>query len=49
MNIESFASQTLEQLGAGIVKAHDKPGINVSPRPYMRDDPSNTAGDHLVG
>jgi hypothetical protein len=27
MNIESFASQTLEQLGAGIVKAHDKPGM----------------------
>jgi hypothetical protein len=48
MNIENFVLHTLEQLGSAIVKAHDKPGINVSPRPYMRDDPSNTAGGHLV-
>ena len=46
MNIESFVSQTLEQLGAGVVKAHGKPGVTISPRPYMRDDTSNTAGDH---
>jgi hypothetical protein len=48
MNIESFVSQTLEELGAGVSKAHGKPGITISPRPYMRDDTSNTAGDHLV-
>lgn len=48
MNIESFVSETLEQLGAGVVKAHGKPGVTISPRPYMRDDTSNTAGDHLV-
>jgi hypothetical protein len=48
MNIENFVSEALEQLGAGIAKAHGKPGITISPSPYMRDDPSNTAGDHLV-
>jgi len=48
MNIESFVSQALEELGSGVVKAQGKSGITISPRPYMRDDPSNTAGDHLV-
>jgi hypothetical protein len=48
MNVESFVSETLEQLGAGIEKAHGKPGVTISPQPYMRDDTSNTAGDHLV-
>jgi hypothetical protein len=48
MDIESFVSQALEQLGAGISKARGKPGITISPSPYMRDDRSNLAGDHLV-
>jgi hypothetical protein len=48
MNIDSFVSQALEQIGAGVVKAHGKPGITISPRPYMRDDTSNTAGNQLV-
>ena len=48
MNIEDFVSKTLEQLGAGIAKAHGKPGATISPSPYMREDTSNTAGDHLV-
>jgi hypothetical protein len=48
MNVDSFVSQALEQIGVGIVKAQGKPGITISPRPYMRDDTSNTAGDHLV-
>ncbi len=48
MNIEGFVSQALEQLGAGIAKARGKSGITISPRPYMRDDTSNTAGDYLV-
>ena len=48
MNIESFVSEALTQLGAGIAKAHGKPGVTISPRPYMRDDTSNTAGSHLV-
>ena len=47
MNIENFVSEALEQLGAGIAKVHGKPGITISPSPYMRDDPSNT-GDYLV-
>ena len=48
MDIETFVSQTLEQLGAGIAKAKDKPGISVSPVPYARDDQSNLAGDRLI-
>lgn len=48
MDIERFVSQALEQLGAGVAKAQGKPGITISLRPYMRDDPSNTAGGHLV-
>jgi hypothetical protein len=34
MDIESFVSQALEQLGSGISKARGKPGITISPRPY---------------
>ena|SRR5436309_9987797 len=48
MNVENFVSKALEQLGAGIAKAQGKPGITISPSPYMRDDTSNTAGDHLI-
>jgi len=48
MNIESFVSEALQQLGAGIEKAKDKPGITLSPRTYRRDDSSNLAGDRLV-
>ena len=48
MDIDNFVSQALEQLGAAVAKAHGKPGITISPRPYLRDDTSNTAGDHLV-
>ena len=45
MDIDNFVSQALEQLGAAVAKAHGKPGITISPRPYLRDDTSNTAGD----
>jgi hypothetical protein len=48
MNVEDFVREALQQLGAGIASVQGRPGITVSPRPYMRDDPSNTAGDHLV-
>jgi len=48
MDIETFVSQTLEQLGAGVEKAKGKPGISVSPVPYARDDRSNLAGDRLI-
>jgi hypothetical protein len=48
MDIESFVSQTLEQLGAGIEKVKGKPGINVSPAPITRYDNSNLAGDHII-
>ncbi len=48
MDIERFVSQALEQLGAGMAKAQGSRGVTISPRPYMRDDPSNTAGNHLV-
>ena len=48
MNVEDFVRETLQQLGAGIASAHGHRGITISPRPYMRDDPSNTAGDYLV-
>ena len=48
MNVENFVRETLEQLGAGIASVHGKRGITISPLPFMRDDPSNTAGDHLI-
>jgi hypothetical protein len=48
MNIESFVSETLEQLGAGIDKVKGKPGIKVSPAPYMAEGGSNLAGDRLI-
>jgi len=48
MDIESFVSQTLEQLGKGIENAKGKRGINVSPVPYARDDQSNLAGERLI-
>jgi hypothetical protein len=48
MDIESFVSEALEQLGAGVEKVRDKPGITISPEPILRDDPSNLAGDRIV-
>ncbi len=45
--VESFVSQALEQLGSGISKARDKPGIRISPTAYM-NEATNTAGDRLV-
>ena len=48
MNIEGFISQTLQQIGAGIVAGQKQPGITVSPRPYLPDDPSNTATGHMI-
>jgi len=47
MDIESFVSQALEQLGAGIEKARSKPGITVSPRPLLSER-DNTAADRAV-
>ena len=47
MKIESFVSQALEQLGAGIEKVKDKPGIRISPIPYT-DPSSNLAGGRLI-
>ena len=47
MDIETFVSQTLQQLGAGIEKAKGKPGIRISPIPYT-DPASNLAGDRLI-
>lgn len=48
MDIETFVSETLVQLGAGIDKAKNKPGISIAPLPYARADNSNMAGDHLL-
>jgi hypothetical protein len=45
MDIESFVSQALEQLGSGISKARGKPGITISPRPYRA---SSTVAGHLI-
>ena len=39
--------KALEQLGAGIDKARGKPGIRISPTPYM-DEASNTAFGRLI-
>jgi hypothetical protein len=48
MNIESFVSQALEQLGAAVEKVKNKPGITISPKPYMREGGSNLAGDRIL-
>jgi hypothetical protein len=46
MDIESFVSQALEQLGAGVNAARGKKGITISPKPYSDGKGSNTAGGH---
>ena len=38
----------MKQLGAGIDKVKDTPGIRVSPSPIVRDDQSNLAGDPMT-
>ena len=47
MDIDSFVSQALEQLGSGINKARGKPGVRISPIAFV-DENTNTAGGHLV-
>jgi hypothetical protein len=47
MDIESFVSQALEQLGAGVNKARSAPGVRISPSP-LTNPQTNTAGDRLV-
>jgi hypothetical protein len=47
MDVKSFVSQALEELGAGVEEVRDKPGIKISPRPYTNEK-TNTAGDRLV-
>lgn len=47
MDVETFVSEALEQLGASIEKVRGKSGIKISPSPYMQEG-SNTAGDRLV-
>jgi hypothetical protein len=47
MNIESFVSEALEQLGAAVEKVKGKPGISVAPVPYAEEG-SNLAGNRLI-
>jgi hypothetical protein len=47
MNIESFVSEALEQLGVGVDKARGKPGVTISPRLYG-EDASIIASGHLI-
>lgn len=47
MDIDSFVSQALEQLGSGISKARGKPGIRIASQAFMQER-TNTAGDRLV-
>jgi hypothetical protein len=47
MDIDSFVSQALEQLGSGISKARDTPGIRISPSPFINEH-TNTAGDRVI-
>jgi hypothetical protein len=47
MDVETFVSEALEQLGAGVDKARGKKGITISPIPYTNEQ-TNTAGDRLV-
>jgi hypothetical protein len=44
MDIESFVSQALEQLGAGIEKARGKKGIRISPTAFMEEGSNTAAG-----
>jgi hypothetical protein len=46
MDIETFVSQTLQQLGAGVAKAKDTPGIRISPVPTTPSVASK--GEHLI-
>lgn len=46
MNVEEFVSESLRQIGAGVVRAAACPGINVSPRPHGGPETSATVG-HL--
>lgn len=47
MNIETFVSEALEQLGAGVAKVKGNPAISLSPVPYT-DEKTNQAGDRLI-
>lgn len=49
MDIESFVSQALEQLGSGISKARGKPGITISPRLYGEDASIMRSGHLITG
>jgi hypothetical protein len=44
MDIESFVSEALAQLGSGINKARGKPGIRISPTAYMEEGSNTAAG-----
>lgn len=48
MDIESFVSEALQQIGRGVWKSHGKKGVTVTPRPYLADNNSNTAGGHMI-
>jgi hypothetical protein len=47
MDIDSFVSQALEQLGSGITKARNAPSITISPLLYG-EDASIMSGGHLM-
>jgi hypothetical protein len=45
MNIESFVSESLRQIGAGVQSAHEQPGIKISPQPLRVVGDTTLAGN----
>ncbi|HTV39210.1 MAG TPA: hypothetical protein VMF08_01435 [Candidatus Sulfotelmatobacter sp.] len=47
MNIESFVSEALRQIGAGVNSAHGKPGIKIASKPFRVAGTESIAG-HMI-
>ncbi|SRR6266446_460868 len=46
MEIEKFVEQALRSIRKGAAAAAEEPGLEINPKPYLRDD--NTAGGHII-
>jgi hypothetical protein len=47
MNIQSFVSEALRQIGTGVQSAHGQPGIKISPIPFRVAGTESLAGHML--
>jgi len=48
MNIESFVSESLRQIGSGVLSAHEQPGIKISQQPLRIAGGDATLAGHMV-